>query len=291
MTKLKEKFYYLIGQQNKNKIKQIRVKINSNLVSILRMNEQFRDIHKGKRCFILGSGPSVKNVDFSKLANEYTFTVNHFARFEKFEELKTNYHVFGDERIFYSSGNSTINQESLDYLEKLNNSSKSIQYFIVYSAKRFFEDTRILTLSNINYFYNVLDFYKDYKEAFDITKAIPWFPTCIDYCIAIAIFMGFSEIYLLGCECTGFSKLLTSNSSQGSMQTYGYKLSDNERNRLKEQIKTYGAAEELQLWADIMKDYNFLETYSQKHNIKIINCTDGGILESFERKTLDEVLK
>ncbi len=35
-----------------------------------------RDIHKGKRAFIIGNGPSLKQTDLSKLKNEYTFGLN-----------------------------------------------------------------------------------------------------------------------------------------------------------------------------------------------------------------------
>lgn len=37
---------------------------------------QFKNIHKGERCFILGNGPSLKDVDLSLLENEITFGTN-----------------------------------------------------------------------------------------------------------------------------------------------------------------------------------------------------------------------
>jgi hypothetical protein len=37
-----------------------------------------RDIHKGKRAFIIGNGPSLKETDLSKLRNEITFCMNRF---------------------------------------------------------------------------------------------------------------------------------------------------------------------------------------------------------------------
>ncbi len=36
----------------------------------------FKDIHKGKRAFIIGNGPSLKRTDLSKLKNEFTFGMN-----------------------------------------------------------------------------------------------------------------------------------------------------------------------------------------------------------------------
>ena len=281
---MKEKLYYLLGKHNTNIIKQIRVKMNRELSFALKGNEKFHNIHKGKRCFIIGSGPSVNNVDFSRLSSEYTFTVNHLTRFKDFEKLNTNYHLFGDERIFRLSSDNSVDEESLFYLKKLYESSNDIHFFAVYSSKRFFEENT--DLKKINYFYNVLEFYDGYRDGFDITKSIPWFPTCIDYCIFLAMYMGFSEIYPFGCECTGFSKLLNVDAL-----TYGYTDSVNERNRIEKQIKKYGASEELQLWADILKTYDYLEKYSKSKSVKIVNCTDGGILESFERMSLDDVLK
>src|SRR5947209_3772250 len=38
--------------------------------------ESFKNIHQNKRCFIIANGPSLKNVDFSLLKDEYTIGMN-----------------------------------------------------------------------------------------------------------------------------------------------------------------------------------------------------------------------
>jgi hypothetical protein len=43
--------------------------------SIARLNA-LKDVHKGKRAFIIGNGPSLNNTDLSKLKNEFTFGLN-----------------------------------------------------------------------------------------------------------------------------------------------------------------------------------------------------------------------
>jgi len=45
--------------------------------SIKRLTEM-KDIHKGKRAFIIGNGPSLKQTDLSKLKGEITFAMNRF---------------------------------------------------------------------------------------------------------------------------------------------------------------------------------------------------------------------
>jgi hypothetical protein len=55
-----------------------------------------RDKHKGKRCFIIGNGPSLKNMDISKLKNEITIGSNGiYKNFEKWG-FHTNYLLFED---------------------------------------------------------------------------------------------------------------------------------------------------------------------------------------------------
>lgn len=38
----------------------------------------FRDRHRGQRCFIIGNGPSLKHTDLSRLKGEFTFGMNRF---------------------------------------------------------------------------------------------------------------------------------------------------------------------------------------------------------------------
>ena len=42
----------------------------------MRQLAELKNIHKGKRAFIIGNGPSLKKTDLSKLKNEYTFGLN-----------------------------------------------------------------------------------------------------------------------------------------------------------------------------------------------------------------------
>lgn len=45
------------------------------LLSMLRLR-QFKDRHRGERCFIIGNGPSLNQMDLRPLRNEYTFGFN-----------------------------------------------------------------------------------------------------------------------------------------------------------------------------------------------------------------------
>jgi hypothetical protein len=85
--------------------------------------------------------------------------------------------------------------------------------------------------------------------------------------IQMAVYMGFSEIYLLGADC---------NFPKGK----------------KVHFKDYGVNDPT---IDTTGDRNitgYLEVkkYTDAHGIKVYNATRGGALEVFERKSLEEVL-
>ena len=285
-----DKFYVLIGPRRSNKLKRFLVSHKKKNKEILQLNKKFHNIHKGKRCFIIGSGPSVKFVDFKSLKDEYTFTVNQFARFENYQDLNPNYHVFADERFFILDENKEEDLETLNYMGKMAEIRPKVQFFSKICSKDFFEKTTAFKDANINYYIDGLTFHDGYELDCDITKQIPWFPTCIDYCIFIAMYMGFTEIYLLGCECTSFLKASIFDKNTATNISYGYNLTDNEKKRVENQLKTYGIAEELTLGAQMLHYYNYMEKMAKRDGVKIVNCTDGGILESFERKSLHDVL-
>ena len=45
------------------------IKDNSQYKGLIQTNEKYRNIHDGERCFIIGNGPSLKNVNLSRMAS------------------------------------------------------------------------------------------------------------------------------------------------------------------------------------------------------------------------------
>jgi len=59
----------------------------------------YQNRHVGKRCFIIGNGPSLKNTDLTLLKNEFTFGLNRiYMNFEKMG-FETTYHVVVNELV------------------------------------------------------------------------------------------------------------------------------------------------------------------------------------------------
>ena len=150
--------------------------------------EKLRNIHKGKRCFILGSGPSINDEDLTILKNEFTFCSNWFINHEQIKELGIDYYCAYDD-AFVSDGVNDI------WKEKLN--SLGMQCFFPTKWKKF---NIVKDVHYINY-NDKIKVYKEKKFSSDITKEVYDGATVIiNMCLPIAIYMGFSEIILLGVD-------------------------------------------------------------------------------------------
>ncbi len=61
--------------------------------SLLKRNARFHNLHRGERCFILGSGPSIKEQALEKLNGKIVMTQNHFHAHEQIRTINPAYHV------------------------------------------------------------------------------------------------------------------------------------------------------------------------------------------------------
>jgi hypothetical protein len=97
---------------------------------IVRKNIKLKNIHLGERCFILGTGPSLKAINLEKLKNEITFGVNFLARMKDYSRINCKYYCLYDED-FYG--------KYLDYTESLINNNENTIYFVRDKALKIFK--------------------------------------------------------------------------------------------------------------------------------------------------------
>lgn len=141
--------------------------------------QQFSNIHKGKRCFILGNGPSLRNTDLSRLRNEITFGMNRI--YLAFPDM-------GFETSYYVSVNDLVIEQCADDIMNL-----KIPRFVSWRAGK-----RWLTPQE-----NLFFLYTTYTEptfARDIRNRI-WESATVTYvALQLAYYMGFDEVILIGVD-------------------------------------------------------------------------------------------
>jgi len=263
---------------------------NREVLKIIQKNKRFENIYSGKRCFIIGNGPSIKKVDFSLLKDEMVFTVNQSPRMNNFRELNTNFHIWTDNRFFHLNKDDPSDMELLDVMKAVNTDKNKPIVFYKTSAKQMIEEYDLQSTLNIEYF---CDGYINNELSdvdFPIDRILPIYPTCIHYAILIAIYMGFSEIYLLGCDCTGIVNTINSRVAVDNEYEYGYAISENEKERMKKISKQSSIANEFEWYAALFRIYGYLYDYGIRHGCHIYNATEGSLIENIPKVNLKDVI-
>lgn len=222
---------------------------------------KFKNIHKGKRCFIVATGPSLKLEDLEMLKkyNEITFSMNRIYNLFDKTSWRPNYYVIQDYKAI---------EDLADEIANLD-----IQYKFVAHRPESYWQIPAVEEKSIK-FKIILEGYKEHMPSFadDITKGIYEGYTVTYACLQIAVYMGFEEIYLVGVD---FDYKPDIYSDQNHFP--GYQKSDRP-------VRLNDVYPDLVALA-----YKKAELYSTEQGIKIYNATRGGKLEIFERIEFDSL--
>lgn len=258
---------------------------------VLKNNRGLKDCHKGERCFVLGNGPSLKNDDLRKLENEFVFSVNQIARHPDFEHIKPTYHFWADPHFFEINDSNPEDLELLEIMKNVNTNENSPLCFFPIQQKSFVEKYKLDSILKINYFYSGLNFYDGFDESIDYTKAVPGFGTVVQWCITMAIYMGFSEIYLLGCDNTSLVTTIKSALKSNNDSDYVYNITENEKKRMESLLERTPLEAYIREYLNTFVGYRNLFYYCEKRSIKLVNCSSTTVIDSIPRDTLINVLK
>lgn len=221
---------------------------------------QFKELYKGQRCFVVATGPSIKISDLDILAdnNEKCFSMNKI--FYSFNETKWR-------PDFYVGEDSNLIEHYSEYLKKV--------------------DT-------IKFLSDSYEYQKDEnEECYTFHLSMPldgtrpsgaddfsWGYSCgfsvIFGCLYLAMYMGFSEIYIIGADLN-----YSNNMSDARNHFYGDK----------DTVSAANAAVCLPFhYESVLANYEYIAKMASKKGIAIYNATRGGELECFTRISFDELL-
>jgi len=213
-----------------------------------------KNMHKGERCFLIATGPSINKVNLDLLKNEVVVGVNTAYNLG----VDFDYFVVSDRIIWDVYKDEIMDIDaylilgyvaSRHYLNK-NNCPEDI---LIFKGKK--------TISENNCFP------KDMSEYIYVDA-----PTVVYIALQILYYLGFKEVYLLGCDCN-------------------YKIGHFDDLTFVETDKIHkDDKKEIEFWDKVFRGYEVCKKEYENDNRKIYNCTIGGKLEIFERKKLEEVI-
>lgn len=267
---------------------QIRLKGDREIYKQIRKNQDICQLYKGKKCYILGNGPSLKNKDLSFLKGEYVFSVNSFSKSAYFEKISPQFHFWADPSYF----DGTYSKEGVikEWEQTLKKGSKEMRIFLPYTkvTKAFMEEHFSNIENPITYFYTLYDPHIYMKLKPNLTKPIPICRTVVQLAIISAIYMGFEEIYLMGCDGTSVLNDFTSILEQKEIHEHFYEKGDEFK-----KVEKISVTSEYVCYAQyrVFLIWRLISEYCTEHNIIIKNVIDRTLIDSIPRMTWDEFME
>ena len=170
---------------------------------ILSKTKKFKNKHLGESCYIFGDGSTIKHFDLSLFSDKISFSLGYLPFHKNFSFLNCKYCLLVEPYFFYP-----FFRLPSAFSKKMwrNNIQKRYKKFMYSSPKfNFFVNlSNYLTLWKSNIYF----LFKELPESDS-----PFFKECVlnnenifkgslRFAISIAIYMGFKEIYLVGCDYT-----------------------------------------------------------------------------------------
>jgi len=278
----------LIDNYRRTLIYYIEYFLNKELRFELNRTKQLEKIHKGKRCFIVGSGPSLKYHDLSLLTNEFVFTVNYMMKSGDFKVLNPNYHLFFDPIVFDLNPDVREDQKKIDLINSTLETNPELTYIIPFRRRLNF--VNLFPNHKFKFIYNYKTYTPKIKNTSCLHSITPGFQNVIIYAINTAIYMGFKEIYLLGVDMTGFLEHFEYN-KVNDRWGHSYVKSEEEKahiqkiliqNKLDNEfyLKTYGKT---------LEHLKLIYAHATKNNIDLFNASQHGAIDFIPRVDYDQL--
>jgi len=228
--------------------------------------EKLYNAFKGKRCFIIGNGPSLNKNDLSLLKNEYSFGVNSFY----YKTRETGFRPY-----FYVVEDSSVMKENIDEIKRY---EAPYKFFPTnYRSIHPKEDNTIFFRMNRGFYEKSSPNYAVPRFSTDASKVLYCGQSVTYINLQLAYFMGFSEIYLIGMD---FSYVIPDSHKR----TGDVLLSDtDDPNHFHKDYFGKGKS-----WKDpkldrVALNYRLAKLVYESTGRAIYNATVGGSLEIFER--------
>ena len=249
---------------------------------ILKKNIELKDKYKNERIFILGSGSSILHYDLKVLKNEYVMTQNSFYMHNDISNIDPNYHCV----IPYYQSDKEYSIW-INYIAEMKDSMPNSLFIWGLNTRSLIEKHH-KDISDRSYYirtkYNLLTLN---KAKVNISKTIMNIPTVLTQCLAVAMYMGFKEIYLLGFDLDQICH--TKDQTYGRF--YGMsKITDTEFERNENDRLDLETTDGWYTWWLMNKQFFLLKHYAEHNNIKIVNGTKGGILSYFKREPIENII-
>jgi len=244
----------------------------------LRRNAPLRDRHIGRRAFVLGTGPSLALQNLAPLGGELTFATNAFFSHPVLSQWRPTYYCAIDPACFDGS------EASNNYLRAIRDAGQGSTFFVPlyyhapFPSVSLVEVEGLLPASRTHYLALGGDLELGRTTDLDLTQLLPPFLTVVQAAVAVAIYMGCEDIYLMGLDHDWVAR--------PAENTHFYSPAEYTVAEVRDVAilkATFRLARQLDVMTQQWRGYALLDQVARATRSRIWNATAGGFLDVFPR--------
>lgn len=227
----------------------------------------FKGKYQGRRCFLIGNGPSLRPEDLTTLhqAGEITFAFNRVFNIFDQTPWRPTFYISQDEKM-------------LGGCVDVVNSLKDMETKFIPIQLKWWHGIDIDQACHFNIVHQEVDDPEQFSFGDDISRGIYNASTGMYTAVQLAAYMGFTEIYLIGVD----HHFRVSQNNQGQIVV---------DNTVKDYFtEQYNADKENLYIPNTEKStltYVAMKRHCEQRGIRVFNATRGGKLEVFQRVSFD----
>lgn len=226
-------------------------------IKLARRNKDLKKYKTSDICYICGNGPSLKKVNLDELGGD-TIVMNDHWRVAPNFKMRPTFYMINDDAYALP--------ELHERLKGVVECFPEIPHLMAVSIGHAIEDRFADNDSNI-YYYNPIG--RTFKSSYkiDFTKCTYYSWNIVSAAIQLAIYLGYKEIRLLGCDYSLFASRFITHMYDKDGQKVPCPF------RLRDMLYKYTFTTHI---------HYELAKYAEKAGVKIVNMTKETLLDAYE---------
>ncbi len=245
-----------------------------------------RNQYRGRRCFIIGNGPSLRIEDLDKLEREISFACNSIYALFPYTRWRPTYYAFSD----------AVGLKELEKKGKMDEIINQVKgFFIPFSMKTALKDYGEGRQEKLFFLKTVTGIIRKGEETRALfsdscEKKVYTIGTVLYVLCQLSVYMGFKEIVFLGVDmCYSTEVDAVGGVKNNNVINHQEIIEKEEESSALENMDYYGRAYFAEI--DNQKAGFFaLKRYADMYGISVRNATRGGKLDIFQRIDFDELM-
>lgn len=226
----------------------------------LARNAELKNLHQGKRCFIIGNGPSIKDQDLELLSGEITFAVNRFIHHPRAEAINPKYYAIVDPKFAAQAWGT-------EFVREVERRLPETVLLLTRGGYEFCEREGVLTKHRKYVIHPNQLFHFGYRRAIDLTRGIPGMDNVTKCALSTAAYMGCAEINLLGIDGNGL--ILPDNS-----HFYGHEPPPSDQVALEKALVSMSMG---------LRSWRAAASYLEERGVKLISRNPRSVMTALPR--------